>query len=204
MADPIQKPKKMTVDEFLDWVETQPIPHDLIDGIPHPRWATPEEMMSGGSTEHDLIAGNIYHAFRSKLDGKPCRPWGPNVAVVTKVGLKDKAAFPDVSVDCGFDDRPVGGKKAIKPVVVVEVLSPSTRGYDIGIKREIYEQHPTIEYILHVEQNVMLARLHNRQSEDFWTVRFFSNPSADIEFASLNMSLSMSEIYEDVKFLTEE
>lgn len=196
MAESVRILEKMSVEEFLDWVETQPVPYELIDGTPRPKYA-PEEMNAGGSVNHGFIADNILVRLTERLRGKPCRPFGSKIGV--EAGER-KFLYPDVGVDCGFRDRPLHAKKAVKPALVVEVLSPSTEGYDQGKKFNFYENILSIKYILYVEQDAPFVKLYARQSENNWLVQLHRKLDETVRFPDLDVELTMNEIYEDVNF----
>lgn len=196
MSEPVQKPHRMTVEEFLNWVERQPIPYELIRGTPR-RKQSAEEMMAGTSSNHSIVAGNVFFILKSKLRGKPCLPHGSDHAVEAP---EETTLYPDVSVDCGFKERAADSRKAVRPVLIVEVLSPSTRGYDQGEKFDLYDSILSVQYVLYIEQDKLLAKLLSRQSETAWLTKIHRSMEDMIEISDLELSMSMSEIYENIIF----
>ena len=95
--------------------------------------------MSGGSLEHSGLAANVIQLLGAQLIGKPGRVFTPDRRVrVLETGL---AAHPDVSAICGSLERdPEDANTATNPVVVVEVLSPSTQRYDREEKAAHYRR----------------------------------------------------------------
>src|SRR5438045_1159769 len=87
--------------------------------------------MSGGTMEHAQLAANVIIALGAALRGRPCR------VLTTDMSVRGDARFsyPDVSVVCGeprfFDKR---RDTLMNPVVLFEVLSPSTERNDRGLK----------------------------------------------------------------------
>lgn len=98
--------------------------------------------MSPASTNHTRIAGNIYHIFRTYLNGKNCEPFGDGVLVY----LTDEDEFiPDFMVVCDADKVKADGIHGA-PDLVVEILSPSTARNDKIYKKEVYAKAGVREY----------------------------------------------------------
>lgn len=98
--------------------------------------------MSPAATNHNFIAGNIYHIFRSYLKGKKCIPFGDGEAVFL---TGEDEFIPDFMIVCDAEKiKPDGVHGA--PDLVVEVLSPSTAKHDRGRKMAVYEQSGVREY----------------------------------------------------------
>ena len=122
MSVALQRP--MTLDEFLAWEEKQ-----------EPRWefdGFAPMAMTGGTAAHSAIQLNLYLAVGARLRGRPCRMFTADL----KVQVAGSIRYPDGFVVCS----PVPGPTLVitEPVVVFEVLSPSTASIDIGAKTEIY------------------------------------------------------------------
>ena len=120
--------KHLTTDEFLLWAEGREGRWELFDGVP--------VMMSPERVLHGDTKGEAYAALREALRraGLPCRAYPDGVAVQISARTTYQ---PDALVSCG--PRPPAGALAIaEPVVVVEVLSPSTASIDHGLKLSGY------------------------------------------------------------------
>ncbi|MGH9825264.1 MAG: Uma2 family endonuclease, partial [Blastocatellia bacterium] len=82
--------------------------------------------MSGGSKAHGRIASNVHYRLRTKLEGGPCVAYTGDTAVKTPSLLPYR--YPDVTVGCGdirFENMR-GVDALLNPILIVEVLSPST------------------------------------------------------------------------------
>ncbi len=102
--------------------------------------------MAGASDAHVTVAGNVYMALRNHLRGSPCSVFISDM----KLRVEEDNAFfyPDVFVTCADSDRGQSHSKSA-PVLVVEVLSPTTSAYDRGAKFAAYRKLPTLrEYAL--------------------------------------------------------
>jgi len=111
----------MSLDEFLAWEREQPDRHEF-DGFTI-------VAMTGGSLDHSTIASNFDRALSAKLRGSRCRVFRGDAKVIANGSVR----YPDVSVTCsrvsGRDDT------VPEPVVIIEVVSPSTERVDRGRKR---------------------------------------------------------------------
>jgi Uma2 family endonuclease len=125
MADPA--PRLLTVDEFFAWQEKQEELYEFVEGRLVPR------SMTGATRRHDLLVTNAIFAFKGKLQGGPCQPTTADVALRTR---SRRIRRPDMTVDCG----PFEGSSLVahSPVLILEVLSPSTERVDTIVKVDEY------------------------------------------------------------------
>lgn len=185
MAEPAAKP--MSAAEFFIWQERQDVLYELVGGIPVPR------SMTGATRRHDVVVINAIVAFGNKLRGSPCRAHTADVALQTGVaGLRR----PDLTIDCG-PMEPVSMTTG-QPVLVLEVLSPSTAEIDRLIKLEEYKAVPSIRYILLADPGAPRVLLYERDEDGLWTSMSRIGLETVIEFAALGCSVSLAELYEDV------
>lgn len=169
-------------DEYLAGERISQIKHQLIDGQVY--------AMSGGSANHDRIAGNIYRAFGNHLQGAQCEPFGSDMMVKAGANLY----YPDVSVDCHFDESQT--HLCTTPVIIVEVLSQSTRRIDQTTKRLSYINIPSLlEYVL-VEQDFVQIEVA-RKSNDWRPSHYFLGD--EVTFKAIDLTLSVEEIYYRVR-----
>src|SRR5262249_9988400 len=105
--------------------------------------------MTGASEQHNLIASNVTATLHRQRRGRSCRVYPSDMRIkVTQTGLN---TYPDITVVCGppeFTD-PTKRDTLINPMVIIEILSPSTERYDRGLKFQNYRTIPSLqEYIL--------------------------------------------------------
>jgi Uma2 family endonuclease len=159
--------------------------------------------MTGGSPTHNLISINVGSRLRTGLRGSGCRPFSSDQRI--RIPANGLSTYPDIAVVCGdlqLDDK---DKDAItNPIVIFEVLSKSTERYDRGRKFDLYRELESLnEYVL-VSQTEAQVERFLRQDDGKWLLTILKGPDAVLEFASLDVSLTLSEIYEDVEFQPEE
>src|SRR5205085_6902158 len=114
-------------------------------------------MLAGGSPDHSIIIANLTATIKGPLKGSPCRVYNSNV----QLKLTEKRyVYPDITISC--DERDRNQKETIHyPIVVVEVLSPTTEAIDRGKKAAYYRACPTIkEYMMVDCEEVFFVEVH--------------------------------------------
>lgn len=128
---------KMTLAGFLAWEGQQDTRHEFFKGEVF--------AMTGGSARHNRVILNLAAHLATHLDGTPCQVFAESM----KVQLADDAIlYPDVMVTCG--KALAGDEQTVTdPKLIIEVLSPSTQGYDKRNKFILYRGLPALrEYAL--------------------------------------------------------
>jgi Uma2 family endonuclease len=175
--------KLMSLDEFLAWEHEQPERYEYAGGV--------VTMMTGESAAHVTIALNLAIALRHALRGTGCRPFGSDMKVIAN----DTARYPDVSVTC----HPVGDRddNISHPVLVIEVISPSTEREDRGRKKFDYFATPSIQQYAIIEQDARRVDLYTR-SGDRWTDEIIEG-DAVLRLSSIGVEISLDTVYEDTE-----
>lgn len=153
--------------------------------------------MSGGTDDHAAIIGNVLAALHTALRPQGCRVYVADMRVHTGSG---RNTFPDVAVVCGPRQYHRGRKDTLtNPILVVEVLSPSTAGYDLGDKFVDYQIVPTLADYLLVAQDTARAILHSRAG-DHWETRLFVGLESRVALPSVGVTLALADIYALIEF----
>ena len=149
--------------------------------------------MSGGSPNHALLSGAILALLRPQLP-RECRVFSPDLRV--KVAAAGLYTYPDCSVICG-ELETFGAQKdtVLNPLLIVEVLSPSTEGYDRGKKFELYRTIPSLREYLLIHQDRRHVEHYSKQDDGSWVLRDYSGAEATITIARLNAKISLGELY---------
>lgn len=186
-----QKGPPLTPAEYLTIERAAPTKSEFYDG----------EMfaMAGGTAVHSLIGTNVTGEFGNKLRGKKCVPYNADLRIqVQATGL---FTYPDWSVICGPLQFADGTDDTVtNPTLLVEVLSPSTEAYDRGQKSLQYRQIPSLQAYLLVSQHEPLLELFVRQDGNQWSLREAAGLAAQLEIPSLEIPISLAEIYAGVTF----
>lgn len=173
-----------TLDDFLAWEETQPERHEYLHGETF--------AMVGARRVHNLVAGNLYAAFRQHLRGTPCAAFIETM----KLRVADDALFyPDVFVTCDRQDLRTE-REFSAPTLIAEVLSPSTEAYDRGQKFTQYRRLPSLREYLLVSPETREVLLFRRDSaEGLFTLHDFSEAAA-LECASIGCTVTLGALFE--------
>lgn len=178
----IKKQMMIGEDEYLAGEVISDIKHELIGGQVY--------AMAGAGFNHDLISGNLYSEFRAHVRKSPCTPFTSDMRV--RVGTN--YYYPDVSVDCEFDiSQP---NHSDTPVIIVEVLSQSTRRNDQTTKRLTYINIPSLQEYVLVEQDFVQVEVA-RRSNGWLPSHYFLGD--DVTFESIGLTLPVEEIYHSVQ-----
>lgn len=179
----------VTLDEYLAAEETAEFRSEFIDGV--------VVAMVGGTLEHGVIAQNIGSVLHAKLRGGPCRVVSQGTHV--RASLSERVFYPDVAVFCGEPRRERRVRDLLlNPVVIVEVLSPSTADYDRGTKWENYRRIPSLQDYLLVAQDEPLVERYTRQGDGFWLFSETTGFDASIRLESIGVDLALRDAYDGV------
>lgn len=182
--------KKWTAEEYLEMERNSPEKHEYYNGQVF--------AMSGAGTRHEIIISNLIISLGNKLKGKPCQPFGSNLRV--HIPENTLYTYPDVSVVCKEDLVDDDEDNITKPILLIEVLSKSTRRYDRGQKFELYKDIPTLkEYILVDTEGVSVENFH-RASNARWARKEYKQLTTYMPLHSLDISLPLTEIYAGTRF----
>ena len=182
----LERPR-MSAAEFLAWDADQTIRHEFVRGEVF--------MMAGGEDRNNTVAGNLYLALRQHLRGSPCRVYASDVKL--RVEAADCYFYPDVMVTCSAADL---GDRLIKrdPVLVVEVLSPSTAAFDRGGKFADYRALPgLVEYLL-VDVDALRCDLYRQGVDGLWVLHP-SAPGDGVALASVDLAVPADALWADLE-----
>ncbi|MCC3422221.1 MAG: Uma2 family endonuclease [Microcoleus sp. PH2017_29_MFU_D_A] len=187
------KPKFYTPDEYRELEETTEFRNEYRDG----------EIveMTGGTINHSQIIGNIYAFLKSALRGNNARPFMSDLRLW--IPRYRRGTYPDVMVVEGELVCTPGRKdEIVNPVLIVEVLSKSTKDFDREDKFRFYRSIPEFrEYVL-VSQQEFLVQQYIKNESNQWLFQESEGESATVSFSSIGVQMLMSDIYELVIFET--
>ncbi len=187
------EPKRIyTMEEYLALERESEVKHEFRNGEVF--------TMSGGTLNHDLVMGNIFDLMRSKVRDKGCKALTNNVQIKTPAMLPYR--YADGSVVCGKIEVEVfnGCDLLLNPVLIWEVLSPSTEAYDRGDKFTYYKSIPSLKEYLLIAQHRPHITKYAKQTERIWYREEFNDLGESVELSSLDCVLPLNEVYQDVIF----
>ncbi|MEG4215496.1 Uma2 family endonuclease [Microcoleus sp. Pol14C6] len=180
--------RHFTPEEYFSWEEKQLERHELIGGRVY--------AMSGGTQNHSAIKLNVGSLIRTQLRGNPCRVFNSDLKI--NILNTPNYTYPDLSVTC--DDRDREHPLYITyPCLIVEVLSDSTEAYDRGKKFEKYRRNPNlVDYVL-VSSDEMAIDIYHKNDAGEWVILSYREGDR-VEFQSINLSLPIEQLYEEIIF----
>jgi Uma2 family endonuclease len=154
--------------------------------------------MTGASRTHVEIIHNLNGLLYQQRKKTGCRAYANDLRVkVQKNGLY---TYPDIAIVCGepqFEDDQFD--TLLNPLVIIEVLSPSTERYDRGTKFQLYQGIDSLqEYVLVSQDQLIVERF--RRTEQSWVYTKLDSLEATLQFDSLDLQLALAEIYETITF----
>jgi Uma2 family endonuclease len=181
MTIPLRKP--IAPPEFLAWEEGQELRWEF-DGVE-------PVAMTGGSYAHETIGGALRALLRENLRGKPCRVSGPTL----KIEAMGRIRYPDAFIHCG----PVQPTQTVitDPLVVFEVVSPTTSRIDRIAKLREYQATPSIMRYVILEQDGVAATVFAREN-GVWTAWPLTDGDT-LDMPEAGIKLPLADIYGDVE-----
>jgi Uma2 family endonuclease len=155
--------------------------------------------MAGASPRHVRIVTNIVIELGRQLKGASCQVFSTDLRIrVMSTGL---FTYPDVTVVCG-ELRYADTHKdtVVNPVVLIEVLSDSTRDYDRGRKFQHYRAIESLAEYLTIEQDEPHLEHYVRQPENRWLLTEIAAREQGVTLASIGCTLALNDIYDKVEF----
>jgi Uma2 family endonuclease len=150
--------------------------------------------LAGASRRHNRIVTNLVAGLDLQLRARPCNVYSTGMRVkVTNTGLY---TYPDVAVTCG-EERFADGENDVllNPLILIEVLSDSTEGYDRGKKFENYRSITSLKEYLLVSQNSRRVEQFVKQSRKNWMYSEIHEPGESIKLQNIECELKLEDIY---------
>jgi Uma2 family endonuclease len=149
--------------------------------------------MAGGSPNHSALANRMGSLLDRQMP-PGCRTFNSDLRI--KVPAAGLYTYADCSVICG-DLQYANGQRdvVLNPLLIAEVLSPSTEGYDRGKKFEIYRTIPSFREYLIVHQDRPRVEHYSRQDDNSWLLRDHEGPGAVPTIARLNIQILLADLY---------
>ncbi len=189
MPTALRRPEPTTVEAFDAFVEAQADTalFELVEGV--------IVMMTNPTEVHEQIAANIGAPLKLAMDARGCRTYQGGMRVQRSDDPRETdKTRPDVVVRCGA----LGAKNYITdPLVVIEVLSPSTIDTDRGPKLDFYKSLPTVRHIALIYQDQMRVE-HYRRGEQGFELDALKRPEEALHFEAVEFRIDLGRIYFDV------
>ena len=150
--------------------------------------------MAGSTKSHNLITQNIAFGLRAAVRSKRGQVFTEGVRMAVQENFY--YTYPDVVVSCDPADRR-DPFLIRQPVLIVEVLSPSTADYDRSRKFNQYQKLASLRHYILVSQTAWVLEWFRRDEAGQWIYTVLSDTTDVLEIADLNLRLPLAEVYED-------
>jgi Uma2 family endonuclease len=179
---------RFTPEEYFAWEEQQQCRHEYIDGEIY--------AMTGGTLNHSEIAMNFGFLLKAHLRGGGCRVLNSDARV--NILRSTDYVYPDISVTCDERDKTTS-QYITYPCLIVEVLSPSTEAYDRGNKFRMYRRNLSLRDYVLVDTKEMAVEIYHQEEDNKWDILNY-NAGDLVELKSVDLMVSIEQIYEDIVF----
>ena len=183
--------RRYTLDEYLALERGSEVRYEFWDGEVFG--------MSGGTLSHERIMGNSFALFRSHLRGT-CETFAGDMQI--KVPSAPPYRYADGSVVCGKVEveRFNGNDLLVNPLLIFEVLSPSTEAYDRGDKFTYYKSIPSFREYLLIAQHRAHITHYAKQADGVWSYAEINDLDGSLQLFSVDLTLKLSDVYQNVEF----
>jgi Uma2 family endonuclease len=158
--------------------------------------------MAGASIRHAVIISNLVLEIGVQLRSRNCNVFSTDLRLaVNPAGMY---TYPDVMVVCG-DPVTIDNQRdtIMNPVVIIEVLSDSTKNYDRGQKFQYYRMLPSLKEYVTVGQDEVHLERHIRGNAGEWILTEFGKLEDVVELPSIGVSLALSDVYRRIDFTSQ-
>jgi Uma2 family endonuclease len=190
-----QETRYYSPEEYLEFEVNSELRHEYIDGLIIP--------MTGGTPNHNKIAGNLYVAIHFALKRQPYevyytdqRLWIPNRRIHT---------YPDVMVvqtPLVFAEK--RNDTITNPVMIAEVLSKSTKGYDRDEKFAAYRTITNFQEYILIDQYTIHVEQYVKTDHRKWMFLEYEDINDTLNLTSIPCQISLADIYEKIDFTSTE
>lgn len=185
-----KQPESISIADYLAGEEVSDVKHEYLGGTVH--------AMAGANNRHNMIAVNSLLSLGSQLRGKSCQPFNSDTKVRIEFPDHTRFYYPDALVVC--HPNPENDHYQDQPVVVIEVLSDSTRRTDMGEKRDAYLTIQSLKVLLLVEADHAMVTVHRRKPEGGFATEHHTGIESTIPLPEIDAALPLAELYERVTF----
>jgi Uma2 family endonuclease len=182
---------KATLEEYFELELARETKHEFVNGE--------ITAMAGARRNHNLIVASVGANLFPIARRKGCELYPSDMRLATPSGLH---AYPDGMVVCGKAEISTykGLETLHNPILIVEVLSPSTESFDRGGKFRHYRTIPSLQVYLLIDPDEPHVEMHTRQGDNSWLLRDTIGLESEIRIEPLDATLRLRDIYAQVDF----
>lgn len=173
---------KLSLEAYLAWEDVQPERHEFCRGEVF--------AMVGARRIHGRVVSNLEFEIRLALSGSPCQVFHEGMKLQI---ADDTVLYPDLFVTCDKGD--LATEHLFRaPTLVIEVLSPSTQGYDRSQKFAMYRRLESLQEYLLVDPDTRRVEAFRRSPDGTWVLNDMSDGDT-LHAHSLGVSVAMGGVF---------
>ena len=178
---------RISAEEYLEAEKTSLEKHEYVDGKVY--------AMAGAGDNHGNLVAELLTNLVVHLRSSKCETFASDMKVRA---TENVFYYPDVLVSC--EENPDDAYFRNRPILIIEVTSPSTERIDRAEKLFYYLQIPSLlEYVI-VAQRAMSVEVHRRQPNGGWAIHYYAGGEDAVELSSVDLTIPLSELYRRVRF----
>lgn len=186
-AEDLYQNKKLTVEEYFSLEEELNQKFEYVDGEIFD--------MTGGTVNHSLISTNATTTLSNLFRDQSCTIFNSDAKLqIESIG---NYFYPDAMVLC--EKGKIDKKHVQHPQIIIEVLSPSTEGYDHGKKFAFYRLIESLQVYIMLYQDKPLAEVYQRNADNSWLLKEYAGFDVEIPVYK-DLLLPMRDLYQQVDF----
>jgi len=181
--------RRATYSDYLAAEQNSPTRHEFIEGV--------IVAMAGGSDEHNALTSRITVLCGTRL-AATCRHYSPDQRFW--IPATGRGRYSDGSTICGKPEHPAHDEQATtNPVVVIEVLSPSSEGDDEGDKRQDFQSLPSLRAYVLAAQDLRCVRVYRRSADGAWPLAPDEyRDGQSFELPAITSAIAVGDVYDGI------
>lgn len=157
-------------------------------------------VMAGASREHILIVGNLVRELGNQLRASPCETYSTDMR--TRIS-PTRYTYPDIAVACQPEFEDATLDVLLNPLVIIEVLSPTTEVDERGLRFAHYRRTPSLADYIMIAQYRSSVEHYSRHGQDLWTLREYDALDDVLSLPSIACDIRLADVYERVELAEE-
>lgn len=181
--------RQMTIEEYLEMENSSDEKHEYYRGEVF--------AMSGAKRNHNVVFSNLFGILAERLKGGPCKPFNSDLRI--HIPSNSLFTYPDISVICGeMESLNNDDLNFLNPKLLIEILSPSTKDYDIGTKFSLYRDIPSLKEYVTADPETREIESWFINATGHWEQRRYKGNDLFHSY-SLNIDIALADIFEGIK-----
>ena len=183
-----QTERYYTFEEYLALEEVAEVKHEYHSGK--------VIAMAGGTGNHSILCNSIGTEidFALKKSKKNCTTFNSDMKV--RINKFNKSVYPDAAIVCGKPTYSNSKKTVLEnPMLIIEVLSESTKSYDKADKFSFYRSIPSFREYMIIYQSIPKIETWYKEEENLWRIGSAVGLDKSIYLHSIDATLELADIY---------